>query len=279
MSDLSWLNPTPHNRWTLATSQWPRNLATSGRTPYLGRLPPAGSRQLCLRLIQSPRPRQRQCLRYCEAEGFRGLKLTTSSNFTVPPTQRKIASRRRFCRLGGTSPCRSFPARGGLSLDARPWLPGAAEVSSAPHHGGRCARPCRSSRCRLSAEDGRHGSINRTGGIRVGAVSQCLSKFGRGVPSTAIAPTTSSQNGSTPKPGIASRASPGKSSHCRPSTMNSSSAVPRSTTHTIGGKGAAKAPMASEMPAMANARASRFLENLRVSKLACLRWSTVFLVP
>jgi hypothetical protein len=117
--------------------------------------------------IQSLRPRQRQCLRYCEAEGFRGLKLTTSSNFTVPPTQRKIASRRRFCRLGGTSPCRSFPARGGLSLDARPWLPGAAEVSSAPHHGGRCARPCRSSRCRLSAEDGRHGSINRTVGIRV----------------------------------------------------------------------------------------------------------------
>jgi hypothetical protein len=32
----------------------------------------------------------------------------------------------------------------------------------------------------------------------------------------------------------------------------------------IGGKGVAKAPMASEMPAMEKARASRFLENLRV---------------
>jgi hypothetical protein len=82
------------------------------------------------------------------------------------------------------------------------------------------------------------------------------------VPRTAIAPTTSSQKGRTPKPGIASRASPGKSSHCQPSTMNSSNAVPRSSTHTIGGKGVAKAPIVSEMPAMANARASRFLENL-----------------
>ena len=100
-----------------------------------------------------------------------------------------------------------------------------------------------------------------------GAVRQCRSKFGRGVPRTAIAPTTSSQNGSTPKPGIASRASPGNSSHCRPSTMNSSSAVPISTSHTIGGKGVAKAPMASEMPAMAKARASRFLENLRVFEI------------
>src|SRR6266404_6857041 len=98
-------------------------------------------------------------------------------------------------------------------------------------------------------------------------VRQCCSNFGRGVPRTAIAPTTSSQNGSTPKPGIASRANPGNRSHCRPSTMNSSSAVPRSTTHTIGGKGVAKAPMASEMPAMAKARASRFLENLRVFEI------------
>jgi hypothetical protein len=36
-----------------------------------------------------------------------------------------------------------------------------------------------------------------------GAARQCRSKLGRGVPSTAMAPTTSSQNGSTPKPGIA----------------------------------------------------------------------------
>jgi hypothetical protein len=123
----------------------------------------------------------------------------------------------------------------------------------------------------------------------IGALSsaslQCRSKIGRGVPRTAIAPTTSSQNGSTPKPGIASRASPGNSSHCRPSTMNSSNAVPRSTIHVIGGKGAAKAPIASEMPAMAKARASRFLENLIAALIGCLLgsiggvviwiWSTV----
>jgi len=93
-------------------------------------------------------------------------------------------------------------------------------------------------------------------------VHPCRSRIGRGVPRTAIAPTTSSQNGSTPKPGIASRASPGNSSHCRPSTKNRSNAVPRSTTHTSGGKGVAKAPIASEIPAMAKARTSRFLENL-----------------
>ena len=46
--------------------------------------------------------------------------------------------------------------------------------------------------------------------------------------------------------------------------MNSSSAVARSTTHTRGGKGVAKAPIASEMPAIAKARASRFVANLRV---------------
>ena len=115
--------------------------------------------------------------------------------------------------------------------------------------------------------------------VPVSAVRQCRSKFGRGVPRTAIAPTTSSQNGSTPKPGIASRANPGNSSHCRPSTMNKSSAVPRSTAHTIGGKGVAKAPMASEMPAMAKARASRFLENLRISELASLHRSAGCLVP
>src|SRR5262249_55475177 len=37
-------------------------------------------------------------------------------------------------------------------------------------------------------------------------------------------------------------------------------------THPIGGKGVAKAPMASETPAIAKARASHFLENLRVSE-------------
>src|SRR5262245_15333878 len=98
------------------------------------------------------------------------------------------------------------------------------------------------------------------------AIRQDRSNFGRGVPNTAIAATTSSQNGSTPNPGIASRASPGSSSHWRPKTKKSSSAVPISTTHTIGGKGVAKAPMASEAAAIAKARASRFLENLRASE-------------
>ncbi len=63
---------------------------------------------------------------------------------------------------------------------------------------------------------------------------------------------------------MASRASPGNSNHCRPSTMKSSSAVARSATHPIGGRGVMKAPMASEMPAMTKASASCFLENLRV---------------
>ena len=83
-----------------------------------------------------------------------------------------------------------------------------------------------------------------------------------------MAPTTNSQNGSTPKPGIASRASPGNSSHCWPSTMNNNDAVPRSTIHTIGGSGVAKAPMASEMPAMVKARAEplfgEFEENFEI---------------
>jgi hypothetical protein len=85
---------------------------------------------------------------------------------------------------------------------------------------------------------------------------------------TAIAPTTSNQNGGTPKPGMASRASPGNSNHCRPSTMKSSSAVARSATHPIGGSGFMKAPMASEMPAVTKASASCFLENVRDSKMA-----------
>jgi hypothetical protein len=81
--------------------------------------------------------------------------------------------------------------------------------------------------------------------------------FGRGVPKTAIAPTTSSQNGTTPTPGIASRTSPGKSSHCQPSTTNKSAAVTTSTAHPIGGAKLAKAPMTSDTPAMTKASASR----------------------
>src|SRR6516164_136999 len=87
--------------------------------------------------------------------------------------------------------------------------------------------------------------------------------FGRGVPKTAIAPTTSSQNGTTPTPGIASRTSPGKSSHCKPSTTNNSAAVTTSTAHPIGGAKLAKAPMTSDTPAMTKASASRNTENLR----------------
>src|SRR5215472_14582262 len=94
------------------------------------------------------------------------------------------------------------------------------------------------------------------------AYHQCCPIFGRGVPRTAIAPTTSSQNGSTPTPGMASRASPGKSSHCQPRTMNSSTAVTISSAHPIGGSKVVKAPMTSEMPAMTKASASCVFENL-----------------
>jgi uncharacterized protein YbjT (DUF2867 family) len=51
-------------------------------------------------------------------------------------------------------------------------------------------------------------------------------------------------------------------------SSSESSAVTRSNTHTIGGKGVAKALMASEMPATAKARTSRFLENNPYSVLA-----------
>jgi hypothetical protein len=66
------------------------------------------------RLHQSLSPRQRQCLRYCEAERFRGLKLTTSSKFHDPAHAAQDHEPSQVSRLGGTSPCRSFPARGGL---------------------------------------------------------------------------------------------------------------------------------------------------------------------
>jgi hypothetical protein len=96
-----------------------------------------------------------------------------------------------------------------------------------------------------------------------GATPQRCPIFGRGVPKTAIAPTTSSQNGSTPTPGIASRTSPGNSSHCQPSTTNKSAAVTTSTAHPIGGAKLAKAPMTSDTPAMTTASASRHTENFR----------------
>src|SRR5262249_40107665 len=87
--------------------------------------------------------------------------------------------------------------------------------------------------------------------------------FGRGVPKTAIAPTTKSQNGTTPTPGIASRTSPGKSSHCQPSTTNNSAAVTTSTAQPIGGAKLVMAPMTSDTPATTKASASRNAENLR----------------
>jgi hypothetical protein len=46
--------------------------------------------------------------------------------------------------------------------------------------------------------------------------------------------------------------------------MKSRNGVARSTAHPIGGSGVVKAPTASEVAAMPNATASRFLENLRV---------------
>jgi N-acyl-D-aspartate/D-glutamate deacylase len=69
--------------------------------------------------------------------------------------------------------------------------------------------------------------------------------------------------GDTPTPGIASRTSPGKSSHCQPNTPNNSAAVTTSIAHTIGGAKLAKAPMTSDTPAMTKATASRDTENLR----------------
>ncbi len=96
-----------------------------------------------------------------------------------------------------------------------------------------------------------------------GTTPQCCPIFGRGVPKTTTAPTTSNQNGSTPTPGIASRTSPGRSNHCQPSTTNNSAAVTTSTTHPIGGAKLVKAPMTSDRPATPNASASRTTENLR----------------
>jgi len=109
---------------------------------------------------------------------------------------------------------------------------------------------------------GIHGACTSTR-PPTGATPQRRPIFGRGVPKTAIAPTTSSQNGNTPTPGIASRTSPGKSSHCQPTTTNSSAAVTASTAHPIGGATLAKAPMASDTPATTKASASRDTENLR----------------
>src|SRR5262249_31962447 len=72
--------------------------------------------------IQSLRPRQRQCLRYCEAERFRGLRLTTSSSFTVcwtgkpgcsiPPSS-AVAASENWARTGSAccSPGAAAPAR------------------------------------------------------------------------------------------------------------------------------------------------------------------------
>ena len=62
---------------------------------------------------------------------------------------------------------------------------------------------------------------------------------------------------------MASRANPGNSSHCRPSTKKSSNAVTKSTPHAIGGSGVVKAPMTSETPAIPKAKTSCLFENLR----------------
>src|SRR5262245_7172136 len=76
----------------------------------------------------------------------------------------------------------------------------------------------------------------------------------------AMATTTSSQIGATPTPGIASKISPGSSNQRQPSTTKRRVAVARSTDHTMGGAGAAKKEMASEIPAMMSDTASRCLE-------------------
>src|SRR6516164_10427122 len=71
-------------------------------------------------IIQSLRPRQRQCLRYCEAERFRGLRLMTSSSFTVcwtgkpgcsiPPSS-AVAASETWARTGLTCSSQGAAAR------------------------------------------------------------------------------------------------------------------------------------------------------------------------
>ena len=85
-------------------------------------------------------------------------------------------------------------------------------------------------------------------------------RFGRAVPQTAIAATTSSQMGIMPIPGIASIISPGNNSQCQPKMRKSAVAVSRSTAHTMGGIGVAKKQIPSDSAAMTNARSSRFFE-------------------
>src|SRR5215471_322074 len=81
--------------------------------------------------------------------------------------------------------------------------------------------------------------------LPTGATPQRCPIFGRGVPKTAIAPTTNSQNGTTPTPGIASRTSPGKSSHCQPRPTTARQSRHRPPIR-IGGAKLAKAPMTSD---------------------------------
>src|SRR6516164_8598238 len=89
-------------------------------------IPPQPRRQetRCTRgFIQSLRPRQRQCLRYCEAERFRGLRLTTSSSFTVcwtgkpgcsiPPSS-AVAASETWARTGSTCSSHGAAARARL---------------------------------------------------------------------------------------------------------------------------------------------------------------------
>ena len=77
------------------------------------------------RLHQSLRPRQRQCLRYCEAEGFRGLKLTTSSKFHDPAHAAQDRGAVAGLPFGRHVAVPILPQHEvACHVDARPWLPG-----------------------------------------------------------------------------------------------------------------------------------------------------------
>src|SRR5262245_30740921 len=88
----------------------------------------------------------------------------------------------------------------------------------------------------------------------------------------AIAPTTSSQIGITPRPGIASRISPGRRSQRQPSTTKSRIAVTMSTDHTSGGARVTKKEMPSEIAAIAKAKISQLFEIPTATSNRDLAW-------
>jgi len=96
------------------------------------------------------------------------------------------------------------------------------QTHTSPKRAGRCnvprhLAPSRPQRCRKALPTGR-SSMRSNLQPRPAKDSNCPDH----------------QHESTPRPGIVSRTSPGKSSHCQPSTTNNSAAVATSTAHPIG---------------------------------------------